>query len=177
MTILLSDSELSEMGVSFQQLSVARPQTRRALQTVIRAARERAGLSARRVRVEAIPTGEGCMLLITPLPARRVLRIRRLEKPLVYAVASTDDLLALAKSLRRRGTLPPALTASSLYRAQEGYRLILYAARPAAWLPRMLGEYARLIGQGQLAAALTEEHAIPLVLGHALDALAYSACS
>ncbi|MGI6264473.1 MAG: hypothetical protein ACOYJY_03295 [Acutalibacteraceae bacterium] len=177
LTILLSDSELERMGVSFDSLDGARPATRQALRFLLQTAKGRTGLPrGDRVRVEALPTRDGCMLLVTPLTGRRRLRIRRPAQPTVWAIASTDDLLALGAALRRRGTLPPGLIASSLYRAPDGYRLILCAPRAAAWLPRMLSEYARLIDRGDTAAARIAEWETPLVIGHALDALGYREC-
>lgn len=172
LTILLSDQELSGMGVSFGTLNYQEPATRQALKDLLSAAQEQAGLPPdKHMLVEALPVEEGCLLLVTPLPRRRQIRMRRLEKPRVYAIADTNSLLALAVGMgRTAGHLPPLL-ASSLYRFEGGYRLVVYPARTPARLWRLLSEFGRAVGEGETAAAIAAEHGTPIALGNALDRL------
>lgn len=168
MTILLSDIELSGMGIRFEEMDSRQPATREALHILLAAARRQAGLPPEhRLRVEALPIEAGCLLLVTPLPRRRSLRMRRPVKPQVYAVDCVDHLLSLAAAI---GAMPPLLS-SSLYRWQKGWRLVVYPARISPRLDSLLAEYGRLVGEGDLAAAATEEHGTPIVRGDALDRL------
>lgn len=172
LTILLSDQELSGMGVSFQSLDCREPATQQALQALLETAREQAGLPPEKhVLVEALPVESGCLLLITPLPHRKPIRMRRIEKPRVYAVADTDNLLRLARGLSRTvGCLPPLL-ASSLYRFGEGYRLVVYPSRTPSRLWYLLSEFGQQVGEGETAVAFTAEHGNAITLGNALEKL------
>ena len=107
---------------------------------------------------------------MTPLTRRRAIRMRRKEKPRIYAVADTDDLLRLAEALRRWHEVPPLL-ASSLYRWDKEYRLVVYPARTPARLWLILSEFGRPVGQGDVPVAVVEEHGRILARGDALERL------
>ena len=171
-TILLSDQELSGMGVDFGRLDYREPVARQALQAVVSAAREQTGLPPEKhVLVEALPVEAGCLLLITPLPRRRPIRMRRIEKPRVYAVADTDSLLRLAAALSRAiGKLPP-LMASSLYRFEEGYRLVVYPSHMPTRIGYLLSEFGECVGTGESVVAFTAEHGCAITMGNALEQL------
>lgn len=171
LTILLSDRELSGMGVRFPDMDCREPATRQALRTLLKNAYAQAGVPpAQRIQIEALPVASGCLLLVTPLVHRRIIRLRRMEKPRIYAVAGTDNLLRLAEALRRWREAPPLL-ASSLYRLGKEYRLVVYPAHTPSRLWLILSEFGRPAGQGDIAAAVVEEHGRPLAQGDALERL------
>ena len=172
LTILLSDQELSGMGVSFGSLDYQEPETRQALQSLLTAAREEAGLPPEKhMLVEALPVEDGCLLLITPMPRRRQIRMRRMEKPRVLSVADTDNLLRLAAGLHKTvGHLPPLL-ASSLYRFEGGYRLVIYPSRTPSQVWHLLSEFGQAAGEGETAVAFTAEHGTVITIGDALERL------
>lgn len=176
LTILLSDQELSGMGVSFPGMDCREPATRQALRSLLERAYAQAGMPPeQRMQVEALPVTSGCLLLVTPLPRRRPIRMRRIEKPRIYAVADTDSLLRLAAELKRAVEPLPPLLASSLYRFREGYRLVVYPAHtpPRLWI--LLSEFGQQIGEGEVAVAVTAEHGRALAQGDALERLMGSA--
>lgn len=168
LTILLTDRELSGMGLSFGKMDGQEPAAREALNTLLTAARRQAGLPPEhRLQVEALPVASGCLLLVTPLPRRRSIRIRRSAKPQIYRVDSADALLALAAGT---ASLPPLL-ASSLYRWKNGWRLVVYPLRVSPRWHNALSEFGEWVGEGETAVAVLEEHGIPLAVGDALDRL------
>lgn len=172
LTILLSDQEMSGMGVSFSSLDYQEPATRQALESLLTTAQEQAGLPPEKhMLVEALPVEAGCLLLITPLPHRRQIRMRRMEKPRVYAITDTDNLLRLGEGLSHTvGHLPPLL-ASSLYRFDTGYQLVVYPSRTPPQLWNLLSEFGRPTGEGETAVAFVTEHGTAVVLGNALERL------
>lgn len=171
LTILLSDRELSGMGVRFPDMDCREPATRKVLRALLENAYAQAGVPpAKRLQIEALPVASGCLLLVTPLARRRAIRMRRKEKPRIYAVADTDDLLRLAEALRRWHEVPPLL-ASSLYRWDKEYRLVVYPARTPSRLWLILSEFGRPVGQGDVPTAVVEEHGRLLARGDALEQL------
>ena len=122
LTLMLSDDELSAMGLTFEQLDRRDPRTRRMLRTLLQVARRRCGFTPDgALSVEAMPTADGCLLLITPLPPNST-------APAAYRVANEDALLQIAAAWRQ--TTHPWGQSSSLYRTADGFRLILYGVPP-----------------------------------------------
>lgn len=156
LTLMLSDDELSAMGLSFEQLDRHDPKTRRMLRTVLQVARRRCGFVPQgALSVEALPTADGCLLLITPL-------VQEADSPRIYHVPNEDALLQIAAAWR----LPahPWGQSSSLYRTADGFRLILYGVPPFA----ALTECASLTDEGE---SFVAEHGHALCIGDALPRL------
>ncbi len=168
LTILLSNSELDGWGLCFDSLNPTDPVCRQGLSNLLSLAKKQTGIPLdQRVRVEALPVEQGCLLLVTPLPRRRRLRMRRTESERVYTIASTDHLLAMAVAVKP----PLPVLYSSIYRWGEGYRLVVAPLPGFEPIDRILTEYGRLIGKGGVTAAITAEHGVPLVEGDGLERL------
>ena len=167
-TMLLTDKELSGMGLTFQNMDKETALRQDGFRHLLSAVRRQAGWSAdHRLQVEILPVENGCLLLITPRTARRSIHIRRLPKPLVYRFARFDDLLDMAAMLPRH----PAIFSSSLYRFREEFRLIVIPIGHQNSVVRVLSEYGEPVGKGNMAAAITAEHGTALAIGDGVDQL------
>lgn len=168
----LTEAELTDLGVRFEQLDYGNVETRRALWTLVGELRRR-GVEVRlagKVLIEAEKTAGGCLLAITVLPPRgdaapsvkQLVRAPRL--PAVFTAAEKAQLLRPAALLG-----PHAQCALFLYRGvwvlcvegdcaetalleAEEYLPALPGASPL--LPAWLREHARTLAEGNAAAVL-----------------------
>lgn len=156
LTMLLSDDELSAMGLSFTALDRRDPKTQRMLRTLLQVAHRRVGFSPRgALSVEALPTVGGCLLLVTPLGGTQGV-------PAVFHIADEDALLQIASAWQQPAH--PSGESSSLYRTEDGFRLVLYGVTPFA----ALNECARPTAEE---AAFVAEHGHAWFIGDALPQL------
>ena len=171
--ILLSEQEVAEHRLDIVSLQNGQADLQEGLRRLLAKAKERIGFSTTgRLLVEAIPLDGGYLLLVTPQTAHRSLRIRRAAGPLVFTIASEDHLLSLAQSWQRWPHRARELCASSLYRSDEGYFLVIYPAITFSKHTRqLLDTFAVSHKQGHTAAAFVAEHAKALVIGDALPKL------
>ena len=156
LTLILSDAELSSMGLSFEQLDSRDPKTRRLLRTLLQVARRRAGFTPDgAVSVEALPLQGGCLLLLTPRPVNR-------DAPSAFFIADEDALLQIAAAWQQ--STHPWGQSSSLYRAANGFWLLLYGIPPFS----ALLECAIPAAEGE---PYIMEHGVPWFVGDALPQL------
>ena len=141
LALLLSDDELAAMGLSFDTLDRRDPKTQRLLRTLLQVARRRVGFAPKgAVAVEALPTADGCLLLVTPQGD---------HTPAVFHIADENALLQIAAAWKR-----PAHSCgerSALYRTADGFRLVLCGVPPFA----ALAECADLTNEAE---AFVAEH-------------------
>lgn len=168
LTLLLSDEELSTLGLCFEELDGRSPRTRHMVQTLLQMVRQEYGYApAGAVLVEAVPLEGGCLLLITPHGARPAAR----AVPAVFRVAGENALLQIAAAWNFAAGRPGEQ--SSLYRAdgkEGGFYLVLHVCGGSP-LPPVLYECAEPLGEGALAAACAAEHGRPVFIGDALPRL------
>ncbi|MBE6757171.1 MAG: adaptor protein MecA [Ruminococcaceae bacterium] len=156
LTLMLSDDELSAMGLCFEQLDRRDAATRRMLRTLLQIARRRTGFSPEGpLSVEALPTADGCLLLVTPLAPCN-------DKPLTYRIPDENALLQIAAAWPHKAH--PWGQSSSLYRTADGFRLILYGVAPFA----ALAECADRTDEQE---SYIAEHGTPWFVGDALPQL------
>ncbi len=162
--VWLSAADMQRFGLAFENLGADDGATRRAIRRLSAIARLRHLLYDDRVlTVEALPTGDGCLLLITPQP-------HALPQPTVYAVRGADRLLQLRGKLQllRHRTFP----AAALFAWGTEYRLVVYpTVQDCRACRRLLDEFAEPIAAGTVAVAHTEEYGIPLLRDNALERL------
>ncbi len=144
------------MGLSFYSLDRHDPKTQRMLRTLLQVARRRVGFAPKgALSVEALPTADGCLLLVTPQSAVT-------RAPAVFHIADEDALLQIAAAWKH--PTHPCDESSSLYRTADGFRLVLYGVPPFA----ALDECARPTDETE---AFVAEHGIPWLIGDALPQL------
>lgn len=162
----LSREELCALHLTFEEMDYKNPQTRDALQSLLKNAAKTLGLpisSAEKLLIEAIPDDSGgCILLFTaPMQKRRPFRGKALLKNSVCGFACTvEDLDALYLLLQRLQTADTKFTACKLYRAGKGYIL---AVKPEflcfPQMRRLLSEYGSVAPLNRLSLACLSEHA------------------
>lgn len=156
LALMLSDDELSAMGLCFEQLDRRDAATRRMLRTLLQIAHRRVGFTPEgALSVEALPTADGCLLLVTPLTPHS-------EKPLVFRIPDENALLQIAAAWSYDAH--PWGQSSSLYRTDDGFRLILYGTPPFG----ALTECAEVTDEHE---AFIAEHGTPWFVGDALPQL------
>ena len=156
LALILSDEELSAMGLSFERLDRHDAATRRLLRTLLQIARRRVGFSPEgALSVEALPTADGCLLLVTPLAAHT-------SQPLVFRIPDENALLQIAAAWPHK--THPRGESSSLYRTADGFRLILYGSPPFG----ALTECGEPTDEHE---AYVAEHGTPWLVGDALPQL------
>lgn len=168
--ILLTEDDLRDLNLTFENLDYNNENTREALHHLLEIARQETGFdSTGSLVIEALPVDGGCLLLLTPTSGKRHVRMKRVVGPYIYELDDADDVLNLARSI---GDHTPSMIGSSLYRFGGHYRLILYPGSP---LPREMGyllhEFAHAAGEGDAAAAYTAEHGESIAVGDALNLL------
>ena len=167
LTMILTDADLLQFGLCFEELDYDKPETRNAIQALLAAARRELGFQTTgSLLVEALPIEGGCLLMVTPAKAGRRMRMKRAAGPFIYAVPDEDALLQLAAGWPFD---EPLEGGSSLYAFDGGYRLVLYGQTAVGSL--ILEECAKQVGEGDAAAAFTAEHGHALLVGDALTQL------
>ena len=171
--ILLSEQEVAQHRLDIRSLQNGQTDIQESLKQLLEEAKGRTGFAATgRLLVEAVPLDGGYLLLVTPQSTHRHLRIRRAVGPLVFRIANEDHLLALAQSWGRYPYRGRELCASSLYRGENGYFLVVYPSITfSKHARRLFDTFAADKRQGHTAAAFVAEHAHPLAVGDALTRL------
>ena len=171
--IWLTETDLERMGLSFDRLDASDPTTRLAMGQILLAAEQQTGfIPSGNLMVEALPIQNGCLLLLSPIGDSQSWKPKRAGGPYIYAVETAEQLLRLAENWKRFAVREELLPASSLYRWDTHYRLIVY---PAASFPpgmrQLLTEFTTETGEGDAAAAFIAEHGKALLIGNALPRL------
>jgi len=173
LTIMLTERDLQQFGLRFEDLDYAKPATRTAVQNMLAAARRELGFdSSGSLLIEALPAASGCILLVTPTGPHRRIRMKRAAGPFIYFLSDEEALFQLAAAWRRifgSSFDENPESESSLYAFGNGYRLVVRS------LPlegaTLLQECGKLVGEGDAAAAFTAEHGAALAEGDALPKL------
>lgn len=154
--VLLSNSDLKRFGTDFASLDERDPQTRAVIKRILHAVLKKTPFKETAVLVEAVPTDDGCLLLITP---------RTHATDNVYAVLVADDnaLLSLGTAIS-----PNGFAASALYRLPDGYGLLLYCEQTEVEVAALLHEFGK-VHIGSVPAAAIKEYGRPLIIGDALE--------
>ena len=161
--VWLTAQDADKLGVHAMQQGAP---PRHALRQILQAAQRQLDFCiTQSLTLEMMPAPEGCMLIFTPACAP-LPKPPRAIGPTLYFVADSDALLLLAQGLAQVEALVPA----SLYRANKGFYLLLYA-RARAPLQRLLQETAVRCAQGDAAAAFVQEHGQACCIGDALQRL------
>lgn len=173
--ILLTEDDLRDFKLTFEDLDYNNENTRSALHQLLETARRETGFDPTgSFIIEALPVDGGCMLLLTPTGGKKHIRMKRVVGPYIYELDDADSVLHFAKSV---GEHAQPMFGSSLYRFNKRYRLVLYPGAPLSReMGNLLGEFARPAGEGDVAAAYTAEHGESIVIGDALNRICDAMC-
>lgn len=180
--VILSASDMEDLGLECDVLDYADPVTRNALVEILERGRAEVRFHPRNAKlfVEAYPCDEdGCVLYFTSLPGniRRAGHNKNTDsnvglEPVLFGFDGAEELVEGAcKTFERYGS---RIYRSSLYRFHGQYRLVVY---PLDYYDRLsiyfLSEFGHQKGRGELLAAYIAEHGKELIGDDALETLAY----
>ena len=152
--VWLTDDEMEHWG-----LTASEPPLTRARRLVRRIAASAGWSHTARMVAELIPVDGGGILLIQP-------QLSPADTPLVYHLMDENALLDL---IRHWGDVEGEDPLCSVYAADRGYDLVVYATQPLRESRRcLLEEYAATGESGAVAAARCGEYGRPLWVGKAL---------
>lgn len=171
--VVLTAEDMENLSLDYDDMDYAQPATREALLYLLEKGREETGFHPKKSKlvIEVYPCeGGGCVLYFMVADKTRN-NERSGIRPAVFAFDTADDLIEGACRLFQQ--YGHRIYKSSLYRLDREYRLVVY---PLDYTDRLsvyfLSEYARLVGEGELLAAFTEEHGQALVVDNAIDIIA-----
>ncbi len=160
---LVNNRELTRFGVSFSTLQKRDVRTASVIRQVLRRLHRKHPFISGVITVEALPTANGCLFLVTPSP-------RPIERDGIHIFAPRSDaLLPQIAAMCQQGM--NGIVAASLYAYGDAYRLLLYAPHISADEITRLTEFAPFVGGGKLAAAHIAERGTPLYIGNALESV------
>ena len=168
----LTGDDMKKLRITYEQMDGADVETRRVIWTVLSDVNSTLGRpfgSKGRLTVAAMRQGkEGCLLLFTQeTPPRRYL-LRQNAARLTAQFATLDAVFACAEALRFSGVKAE----SSLYRHENGYRLLVRPAGGGGRLRQCLTEFGAIVGETEAVARHTAEHWRCLIGQNALERLA-----
>lgn len=173
--ISLSKEDMESLSLQYQDMDYADGDTKKALIHLLEKGRAEVGFNPRKSKlfIEVYPSEhDGCVLYFTALrtTAGRAFASKTGLEPVLFEFDDADVLIDCACKVFERYS--HRIYKSSLYRYQNKYRLIIY---PLDYSDRLsiyfLSEFATKIGESELMAAFTEEHAQMIVQDNALDVL------
>ncbi len=170
--IILADSDMSELSLDYNAMSLGDSHSRRVLLRIMRLACRRSGIitQGRRVNIEAMMMSEGCYLLVTVGSRRGTFRLKE-HGSLCCRLESADELLCAAEALYRGGIY---CGKNAAYKKDGAYYLIFdYPCAPAE-IKKILSEFAEP-PKGGLAAAWVREHGMPLCEKRAIEVIGKAA--
>jgi negative regulator of genetic competence, sporulation and motility len=171
--ITLTATDMQSMELCYERMELDDPATRKALRLLLEQARQSLGFQpgGAKLFIEAYSAeGDGCVLYFTRMATGNAPREAG-TAPVLYEFDDLETVLLGAAGVCSR--YGHRIYKSSLYRLLGKYRLIIlpldYADRLSEYF---LSEYGHRIGEGEIAAAFTEEHGKELIRDNAVEVLA-----
>ncbi len=165
--IWLSDEDMARHGITYRDMAQGEARTDRMLRRILAVVAQYTGHASARYTVEALDTGEGCLLLVTA--AEYTLAA---QPPFVCTLTQLPRLFRLAADW----CATQATAYSELYVTHSGYIIVIYPeSGDAAVQLRHLRRYAARVECGQAAAAAAAEYGTLTSQGDVLQRLALTA--
>lgn len=165
--IWLTAEDMARYGITYRDMAEGEPRTDRMLRRVLAVVAQYTGHAGARYTVEALDTGEGCLLLVTALAYTS-----SVQPPFVCAVTQPQQLFRLAADW----CAAEETAYSELYATECGYILVIHPAPDSAPTSvRRLYRYANRVECGQAAAAAAAEYGTLISQGDVVERLAITA--
>lgn len=181
--ITLDENDLDEMALSFDLSDDVSSETKRAVLGLITKIKEETelDLTGGRLFIEAFPdVNGGCVLYVNVIDRTRGgLRAKKQESefnsPLIFRFADLPNLLNACERLF--GQYSHLIRKSSLYLLdQEYYLTICSYLKTDEKLIKLLGEYSRYFGKGDIRLSFIKEHARCIIEDAAVETLVDYVC-
>ncbi len=173
--VILTKEELLRFDLTYEDLDYQAEHTKKLLSDILLRARSLSGFDPTDAKlfIEVYPDSlGGCVFYFTALPDTPPddLNEKVVPRPAVFFFEELDVLIEACTKLFR--LYCHRIYKSSVYRMGKGYRLVVYPLDNADSVTvAFLQEYGRLLGEGPLQAAYTEEHGKPIIEGNAIDTI------
>jgi len=183
----LTDNDMSELGITYDQMDYSNIETRRVIWTLLDRARQTLGRDidpSGKMLIEALPgPSGGCFIYFTVMEsdscgggAKSLAQVKRENAAATYEFKSLDALMDCAEAIALSGA---GLPKSELYESGGKYRLSVFAenAPDFTWpdatpeLKRFFTEYNGVKFDGRLFYEFTKEHWTLLAESNALEKL------
>lgn len=153
LVIVLSHSELQNLGLTYQSIDYSRENSRTVIQGLLSTAAEKTGFDPKggRLVIEVFPSPDmGCILCFSKSQSRR-LRLANSDER-VYEFSDSEHMMSAMEQLYKTG-----VKGGSLYEKSGKYRLLLLCKYPSL-TDRLICEFAVPLGKSKGAASYTKEH-------------------
>ncbi len=165
--IWLSAEDMERYGITFRDMARGDVRTDRMLRRVLSVVAQYTGHTSARYTVEALDTGEGCLLLVTASSYAS-----SVQPPFVCVFTQPQALFRMAADWC--ATQPTAY--SELYATENGYIVVIHPEDDVnPTVVQRLYRYADRVECGQVAAAAAAEYATLISQGDVLERLALTA--
>ena len=172
--IILDGTDMLAFDFTFDDFFWEDPHSKQIVKDLLEIAKERTGFSAddKKLMIEAIPQGDGCMILFTLLPSkkdgkRKTYKIKNSGEPFVYVFENSDNLLNAVEKLFNMSN---SSYDSQLLFYKNKYYLIINASNG---LPPpmsiLLSEYGNLKGKGKRTFARISEYGKTIIDKNAIQ--------
>ncbi len=181
--ITLNEDDLDEMALSFQACDGSTSETKRAVLSLITKIKEetKLDLNGGKLFIEAFPDANGgCVLYVNVIDrGASVLRSKRtnieFNTPLIFRFEGLPCLLDACKRLFHQYS--HLIRKSSLYLLDQTYYLTICSfLRTDEKLIKLLGEYGRYFGKGDVKVSFIKEHAKCIIEDAAVETLVDYVC-
>lgn len=167
--ITLLQSDLEELGITYESLDYMNPQTRKAITELLRKAKEKTSFQPERGKllIEVYPLEDnGCAIYFTTLCGYE----ESACEPAVFPFSDADLLIDACCKLYQQYS--HRLFKSSAYYLDNTYYLVLYSLDSCEGVvTRFLTEYSHQVGKGRLMELFLAEHGKCLIQDNAVDTL------
>lgn len=165
--IWLTADDMARYGITYRDMARGDARTDRMLRCVLAVVAQYTGHASARYTVEALDTGEGCLLLVTASAYTS-----SVQPPFVCAVTQPQKLFRLAADWCAGQTT----AYSELYATEHGYILVIHPAPDDVPTSiQRLYRYADRVECGQAAAAAAAEYGTLISQGDVIERLAITA--
>lgn len=181
--ITLDENDLDEMALSFHDEDGATSETKRAVLSLITKIKEETelDLTGGKLFIEAFPDANGgCVLYVNVIDRSRgglYAKKTNMEfnSPLIFRFIDLKSLLGACERLF--GQYSHLIRKSSLYLLDQEYFLTLYSyLRTDDKLIKLLSEYGKYFGKGDVKLSFIEEHARCIIEDAAVETLVDYVC-
>lgn len=165
--IWLTADDMARYGIAYRDMAQGDARTDRMLCRVLAVVAQYTGHASARYTVEALDTGEGCLLLVTASAYTS-----SVQPPFVCAVTQPRRLFRLAADW----CAAEQTAYSELYATEQGYILVIHPTSDSASTSvRRLYRYADRVECGPAAAAAAAEYGTLISQGDVIERLAITA--
>ncbi len=174
--VILSQLDMEELSITYEELDYSRPDTRKIILQLLRRVREKTELDFTKGKlfIEAFPSQEGgCVLYLNLIEQTLSKNRHEFSTPLIFSFSNIEELSKLCNKLLTR--YHHLILKSALYHHTEEskYILMIYSYyKLDDKLIAIVKEHGTLIGKGNIKKCIIDEHAKLIMKEQAIETVA-----